>query len=225
MGAPKKPRAKKAAEPKTMKEAAAMANAPKGQQRIAVDSRDVQRIHASHEVPRPMSDAEFMLTASQAAQAQAEAETIDSEIQAFVNEKRVNPQGVELPSRKDAAKAARKLSHKLLREVKAKAHLVVTPCIEVHDLNRGVVTIYLDDNGVEGEKVKERRMTDVERKKAQEAAPFAPPTGEPVELDEDTKHGSVLDDRETEEERQGGLPFGSGDDDDPPESHERGDGP
>jgi hypothetical protein len=220
MGAPKKPRAKKAKPPATMKEAAAMANAPKGQQRIAVDDRDVQRIHASHEVPRPMSDAAFKVAAAQAAREHNKIKAIEAEIHDFANGARCTPQGMPLPSRKAEIRALRESSEKLDREIAEEAHLILTPCIELHDVNRGIVTIYLDDNGIEGEKVKERRMTDAERKKASEGAPFAPPVGEPEAIDEDApaeSHGSALDDRETPSQRQGGLPFGTGDDDAEPE--------
>jgi hypothetical protein len=218
MAGKKGPRAKKSKAPATMKEAAAMANAPAPKQtKIAVDDRDVQRIHASHEVPRPMSEAAFRVAAAQAAREHNKIKAIEAEIHDFANGARCTPQGEPLPSRKAEIRSLRESSEKLDREIAAEAHLIVTPCIEFHDPNRSTVTIFIDDNGEPGEQVKVRRMTDVERKKAQEGAPFAPPSGDAVDLDEDAPHGSVLDDRENEDERQGGL-FRA--EDDPPESRD-----
>lgn len=163
------------------------------QTRIAVDMRDVARIHAEHEVPRPMSEAAFRVASAQAAREHNKIKRIEAEINDFSNGARCTPQGEPLPSRKDEIKALKESSSKLDREIEAESHLILTPCIELHDVNRGIVTVYIDDNGEPGDKVKEARMTPEQRKRAGES-PFAPPTGERVNVDQETGPGRLEQD-------------------------------
>lgn len=159
------------------------------QTRIEVDMRDVVRRHAEHEVPRPMSEAGFRQTAAQSAREHNKIKAIEAEIEDFAKGKRM-VQGEERPSRKDEIKQLRESTTKLDRELEAESHLILTPCIELHDVNRGVVSIYIDDNGEPGEKVTERRMTAEERKRAGEPV-FAPPSGEVIEIGDTYPEGAT----------------------------------
>jgi hypothetical protein len=163
--------------PEAFKGAVAASEAKGRQTRIQIDMRDVRRVQAEHEVPRPMSDAAFKVASAQTAREHNKIKRIQAEIKDFKYGKRCTPQGEPLPSRDEEIKALEKSTAKLDREVEEECHLILTPCIELHDVNRATVTIYVDDNGEPGEKVKERRMTPEERKKAEEASPFEPPDG------------------------------------------------
>lgn len=164
------------------------ASAANGKQtRMQLDMRDVRRVDGvEHEVPRPMSRDALLFASAQTAREHNRIKRIKAEIQDFANGKRCTPQGEPLPSRKDEIRALEESTAKLDREVEEECHLILTPCIELHDVNRGIVTIYTDDNGEPGEKVKERRMTPEERKRAEEASPFEPPDGPAVTLDDDS---------------------------------------
>ena len=187
------PRKKKTTEATKRADMAApiAASAANGKQtRMQVDMRDVVRKHAEHDVPRPMGEAAFRVAAAQSAREHNKIKAIEAEIEDFAKGKRM-VLGEERPSRKDEIKALKESSAKLDREIEAEAHLILTPCIELHDVNRGIVTIYTDDNGEPGEKVKERRMTPEERKRAEEASPFEPPDGPAVTLDDDDSGAPV----------------------------------
>ncbi len=186
-----------AASAKREAEEKAEAKTPKGrkkkgeQMRLVADARDAVRISAVHEIPRPMSRDALLLASGQAAREHNKIKRLEKEIYDFANGKRFGPGGKEEPSRKEEIKALKESSAKLDREVEAEAHLIETPCIEIHDVNTRIVTIYVDDNGEPGEKVKERRMTPEEEAKALKSAPFEPPgddaaeppEGEPVPVD------------------------------------------
>lgn len=168
------------------------ASAANGKQtRMQLDMRDVVRKHAEHEVPRPMSRDALLFASAQTAREHNKIKRIKAEIHDFKNGKRCTAQGEPLPSRKDEIAALEESTAKLDREVEEECHLILTPCIELHDVNRGIVTIYTDDNGEPGEKVKERRMTPEERKRAEEASPFEPPDGPAVTLDDDDSGAPV----------------------------------
>ena len=159
----------------------AEAKAPKGrkkkgeQMRLVADARDAVRISVVHEIPRPMSRDALLLASGQAAREHNKIKRLEKEIHDFAHGKRFGPKGKEEPSRKDEIKALKESSAKLDREVEAEAHLIETPCIEIHDVNTRIVTVYVDDNGEPGEKVKERRMTPEEEAKALKSSPFEPP--------------------------------------------------
>lgn len=158
------------------------------QARLPIDAPDIVRKHVTHEVARPMSQEAFAVTAGQAAREHNRIKALQKEIHDFANAPQRDPKtGAEKPSRKKEIAALMVSSAKLDREVEAEAHLIECPCIEVHNPNTRTVTVYLDDNGIEGEKISERVMTVEEFEAAVKSRPFdppmEPPEGDGVEVD------------------------------------------
>ena len=149
----------------------------KGEQtRLRVDARDAVHIKAVHEIPRPMSEEAFRIAAAESARQHNKITRIEKEIRDFSHARRKDEEsGADLPSRKDEIKVLRETSAKLDREIEAESHLIETPCIEVHDVNRRTVTVYADVEGSLGVEVKAPRpMTDLEFERASKGTPFEP---------------------------------------------------
>lgn len=157
-------------------------NKAKGEQtKLKVDDRSAIHKPVRIEVARKMSPEAFDTAASESARAHNKIKALEKEIRDFARAPRPGegPDGEDLPSRKDEIKALVEKTTKLDREIEAESHLVDTDCIEVHDVNRNTVTVYVSEAGALGEKIKERAMTPDERRQAEEAAPFAPPIEAP----------------------------------------------
>lgn len=150
------------------------------QARLPIDAPDIVRKHVTHEIPRPMSPEAFAATAGQAAREHNRIKNLEKQIHDFANAPQRDPKtGAEGPSRKKEIASLKVSSAKLDREIEAEAHLIDAPCIEFHNPNTRTVTIYLDDNGEPGERIRDREMTAEEFEAACKSRPFDPPMDPP----------------------------------------------
>lgn len=155
----------------------------KGEQlRMKVDSRDAVRVPAKHELHRPMTDAEWHEQTEMHFRERVELMGLEDRIAKLKAD--LGPRIAEL--KKKTAQTA--------RELDAHEWLTLTDCIELHDVNTRMVTVYADVGGELGAQViPSRPMRDDERERALKTSPFEPPDraldppdGPPIDIDDAT---------------------------------------